>query len=241
MNDSVLPSQLEQYAALIKGYHDDFGSKCWPTIYQADVRCRQERMQALRRKIVMLHNDSPNLAAAQGFDPVFPWRYVWKAACDDRDFWFRAVQQKCLLFASGSITSASMTDGDVQVSGGFDTSGGKASGSGGPSHPPPRRDSGRGRGRSPPAKKQKRVATHHEVDEASNLMKVNRFGKPLCHAFQRGECKGRNCPTNPKFMHQCARCLDSRHGAHFPRECDAPLATDKRHATKGRGRGGKGR
>ncbi len=25
MSDSVLPSQLEQYAALIKGYNDDFG------------------------------------------------------------------------------------------------------------------------------------------------------------------------------------------------------------------------
>jgi hypothetical protein len=241
MSDSVLPSQLEQYAALIKGYHDDFGPKCWPTIYQADVRCRQERMQALRRKIVMLHNDSPNLAAAQGFDQLFPWRFVWKAACEDQQFWFKAVQQKCLLFASGSISGTSMTDGDVQVGSGFDTSGSRASGSGAPPPPPPRRDTGRDRGKSPPEKKRK-MATHHDVDSATNLLQFNRYGVPFCHAFQRGECKmgKQTCPVNSKFCHQCSRCLDTRHGAHHPRECDAPPAQDKR-LPKGRGRGGRGR
>ena len=41
---------------MIKGFHDDYGHRCWPTIHQADVRCRQERMQTIRRNIVMLYN-----------------------------------------------------------------------------------------------------------------------------------------------------------------------------------------
>ena len=245
MCDAVLPSQLDAYAAMIKGYSDDFGAKCWPTIYQADVRCRQERMQALRRKIVLLHNDSPNLAAAQGFDQLYPWRFVWKAAVDDQQFWFKAVQQKCLLFVSGAIGGSHMIDGDVLV-GGFDNGGSRSSGSGGPPpQPPPRRD-GASRDHSPPRKKRKAQRTHHEVDTASNLLKTSRSGVPLCQAFQRGECKTGAlqgiCPLNGTFSHQCARCLDTRHGAHHPRACENNLAKDKRGGkSKGKGKGGRAR
>ena len=69
-------------------------------------------------------------------------------------------------------------------------------------------------------------------------MTVNRYGKGFCHAFQRGECPGRQCAVNPKYVHQCARCLNNGHGAHHPTECTAPLAKDKRRGGKG---GGKGR
>ena len=80
MHDTVLPSQFGQYMSLTKSFHDDFGPRCWPTIYQADVRCRQERMQTVRRKIVMLRNENAATAAAQGFDPATPWRYIWREA-----------------------------------------------------------------------------------------------------------------------------------------------------------------
>ena len=193
----------------------------------------------------MLHNDNAVLAAAQGFGPATPWRYIWREACEDQRFWFKQVQQKCLLFLTGVLPGANMLDGDVLVSSGVDSGSMRALDPGRPPAPPSRARTGRERTPPRKVKKQERGSqwTHHEVDTATNLHKMNRSGKPLCQGFQRGECVGRpgnpTCPNSATQVHHCAKCLDPRHGAPHPRTCELPVPKDRRKG-EGRGKGGGG-
>ncbi len=61
----------------------------------------------------------------------------------------------------------------------------------------------------------------------------------LCEAFQRGGCSRANvnnrCPWGPTKVHQCALCLDQRHGSN---QC--PGSGTKGGEPKGKGKG-KGR
>ena len=47
---------LFAYLTRIRRYHDEFGDSFWALIYQADVRCRLEEMERIRRDIVTRHD-----------------------------------------------------------------------------------------------------------------------------------------------------------------------------------------
>ena len=233
MQEAVFPEELDAYHNHISDYATRYGDRCWPTIYQADVRMRQERMQTIRRRGVQSHNADPQAAALAGFDVNKPWRYVWSQAVLEANFWLKEVQEKCLLLLTKVSTADALLDGDVRVGG----SGSQASAA---QLAPERRE------RSPrrPAQATPGKVRVHNTNE-DGTMKTNRAGKELCRNFQTGKCETSQtpgvCPRDRRLVHQCAKCLSQEHGAHHPAECTRPPPRPTERPPKGRGRGGGGR
>jgi len=241
MLEAVFPEELDAYEAHIHEFSTRYGERCWPTIYQADVRMRQERMQTLRRRGASMHATDPAAAARAGFDPAVPWRFVWNEAVADAGFWLQEVQEKCLLVLTKVSSPEAQLDGDVRVAAGSSSLPAMLAGSGAASRDrSPRRPaapSAKGRDRT----NQRETRVHNIGDDG--YMKTNRAGRELCLKFQKGECDkapGNVCPRDRSRVHQCARCLSSDHGAHSPQECQAAKRSEPtaRRGQKGKGRGG---
>ena len=249
MLEAVEPEELEAYADLIRGYVSRYSSTAWPTIYQADVRQRQERSQHHRRIGVKMHNADPAVAKAHGYDDATPWRYVWKKMSTDSEWWSREVSENCILLLTKTASLASLLDGDATIAG----AGGSLASQGLPTH----EDRKRGRspdGRPPPTAKdwgQQRppprstARAHNTTSDGS--MTTNRRGVGLCNEFQAGGCtetvftqQGYRCAKNRSYVHQCSKCLSPQHGAH---ECSGkPAPVPSQHTAKGGGKGkGKGK
>jgi len=230
---AVMPEELDAYHDHIRDLAHRYGLRCWATIYQADVRCRQERMQSIRRRgAALLVSDAP-AAARAGYDPEVPWRYVWSEAVNETAFWIREVQEKCFLLLTKIASEESVLDGDVVTSNTRASLAAQASAGSGQS---PRERSPRrapdGQSKGSPLKK---VKQHNAGDDG--LMRTNRSGKELCKNFQEGRCSadsGIQCPADPRRVHQCAKCLSTEHGSNHPTKCDGPA----RQQPGGRGRGG---
>ena len=83
----------------------------------------------------------------------------------------------------------------------------------------------------PPRSRSNRISswdrTYDFDDNGHN--KVNRRGVKLCPEYQKGNCLSLPCPIDSSYAHQCAICLDPRHGA---KDCGPP--------SKGKGKGKKG-
>ena len=60
---------------------------------------------------------------------------------------------------------------------------------------------------------------------AGGLLTTNNSGVGLCKGWQIGKCRKcdamSKCSKDGVSAHQCAKCLDNRHGAHWPKECTA--------------------
>ena len=241
-----MPEELTLYHDLVQEYLRRYGTACWPTIYQADVRCRCERMQAYRRKGLRLHETNADMAKAAGFDSAKPWRYVWRQAVDDAPFWLKELQEKCLLVLTKSASSDNVLDGDVLVANKTPSMPAQLAGL---AEEPKRKHESEGKGKrraeAEPYSARERQRTHNANPDG--MMSTNRSGKTLCMKFQREECKGVGvCPANASFVHQCARCLSQNHGAYYPTECKEALRTEptvrnwgKGGKSRGRGRGGR--
>jgi len=234
MQEAVFPEELDAYHNHIANYAARYGDRCWPTIYQADVRMRQERMQTIRRHGVQMHNADPQAAAQAGFDENKPWRYVWTQAVLESSFWLKEIQEKCLLLLTKVSTAEALLDGDVRVG----CSGSQASAA---------QLASEGRARSPRRAAQLPPARNREHNANDDgTMKTNRSGRELCRNFQVGNCDESppgapgNCPRDRRLVHQCAKCLSRDHGAHHPAEC-SKSAPRPSILPKGRGRSGGGR
>jgi len=243
MLEAVFPEELDAYEAHIHEFSTRYGERCWPTIYQADVRMRQERMQTLRRRGVSMHTADPAAAARAGFDPAVPWRFVWNEAVADAGFWLQEVQEKCLLVLTKVSSPESQLDGDVRIAAGSTSLPAMLAGGGTASRDrSPRRPAAQsGKGRDV---RRREVRVHNIGDDG--FMKTNRAGKEICSRFQNGECDktpGNSivCPRDRSRVHQCSRCLSQDHGAHSPQECKASSRSEPsvRKGQKGKGRGSK--
>ena len=56
--DAAIPPVLIAYRTMIKGFNITYGEKCWPLLYQTDVRFRQEYLPEL------LHRETKKLDAS---------------------------------------------------------------------------------------------------------------------------------------------------------------------------------
>jgi len=226
----VFPEELDAYHYHIADYASRYGDHCWSTIYQADVRMRQERMQTIRRRGLQLHNADPQAAIRAGFLECKPWRYVWTLAILESSFWLRDIQEKCLLLLTKVSNADALLDGDARVGG----SGSQASAA--QLAPEGRARSPRRTAQPPPV----RTREHSANDDGT--LKTNCPVKELCRNFHTGNCESppgapSNCPRDRRPVHQCAKCLSRDHGAHHPAEC-SKTAPRPSLQPKGRGRGG---
>ena len=222
--------RLDSYGEHIRKLHIRFGPEFWWIVYQADIKMRLEHFERLRRIAEAVHQASVGVAGAtSSFNPKKPWDTVFSMAVGARDFWSEHVTDPALLFLSQVKTRANLEDdlGSAPIQ----------------SNSPPSKGGNKGNG-------QKRQ--FWEVDTsptsassggdgsrqgADGRFTHNRKGGPLCHGFQDGSCgPGVYCPKG--YKHQCAICLDNRHGAH---ECRNSKPSFSGKGKKGKGKGKKGR
>jgi len=234
MQEAVSPEELDAYHNHIADYAARYGDRCWPTIYQADVCMRQERMQTIRRRGVQTHDAGPQVAIRAGVDEIKPRRYVWTQAVLESGFWLKEIQEKCLLLLTKVLTADALLDGGVRVSG---------SGS----HAPTAQLTPERRARSPRrAAQTPLVKTREHNTNVDGTMKTNRSGIELCRNYQTGNCDASPpgapgvCPRDLRLVHQCAKCLSRGHGARHPAEC-SKAAPRPQQQPKGRSKGGGGR
>ena len=208
--------RVDAYARLIGRYVARYEGS-WFQIYQADVRCRSEHMERIRRRGEEERAVTELAGHVHALTTAKPWDWVWAEAAKDLEFWRIELEEPALLMLTRARSSA--------PSGPFAAAG------------PAKRyaldDAG-------PAAKAQRF---HNVD--GNIFKANRRGKRLCEEFNRGNCPSQpnvdTCPKNSGFMHQCSRCLGLSHGlSNCPRSDHPALkAKGSGKSDKGRGKGGK--
>ncbi|CAK0821560.1 unnamed protein product, partial [Prorocentrum cordatum] len=209
---------LLNYGKKIKEFFDLYGQECWALIYQADVRARLEEMERLRRTqeekyARVTARGEPNTTK---YDPDRPWNSVWAAMVDHDKFWSKEIERPCQLYLSRISPMHSFVDGDAPVGG---TPGASVAprGGGGEARQA-KRPAGQARG-SEGRKVKPRFDKSHRVVEG--CFTHNRRDIRLCADFQKGQCTqvgpGGRCARDPRAAHQCAKCLDQRHGAFHPK------------------------
>ena len=80
---------LDNYQAKIAYFNQQYGSRVWALLCQADVRMRLEEMPAM---LIELTEEADAVKKAGGkheFDPESPWKTVWKRAVsrEAAEFW----------------------------------------------------------------------------------------------------------------------------------------------------------
>jgi hypothetical protein len=211
--------RLDAYSRLIGRYVERYGAGSWYQIYQAEVRCRSEHMERIRRRGEEGRAVALMAGHTHALDMMRPWDWVWGEAARDLEYWRVELEEPALLMLTRSRPSP-------------------ASSSGAASAPVKRlalEDNG-------PSLKNARVrADMHNVE--GNAFKTNRRGKRLCEDFNRGACspggKDDMCLKHPGLSHQCSRCLSSAHGLNVCNRTDYPALKAQKTSGKG-GKGGKG-
>ena len=75
---AIRPERLRNYEDRIQGLHRQYGESAWPIIYQADVRCRSEELDRLRRMAESPLQAGPRAAGPVG---VLPRIAVGRGVC----------------------------------------------------------------------------------------------------------------------------------------------------------------
>ena len=231
------PASLDIYRDHIKRYVQRYTEACWPLIYQADTRARKELSERIRRRMRQYDSDSSATVYIEGnpYESARPWDYVFRRMTLEFDFWKSMVEDSALLIMSRSMSlGASLTGEAPTASQQTDHVAGpvfhefhpqnssQSSGSAAP-----KRQAARSRSvRLPPNLR------NYNTDSAGRHT-ANRQGRALCSDFQSGKCTGHTCSVDSSLAHQCAICLDNKHGAN---RC----AQNPGHKGKGKGKGGKG-
>jgi hypothetical protein len=213
---AVSLGRLDGYSDMISRYHSRYGPSIWHVLYQADVRCRSEHMERVRRRG---EEESAVCAAAHGVHAMEadrPWDWVFGEVLRDSQFWHLEVEEPSLLLLNRTRSLGDLLTGEAPV--------GDAG----------KRQAAGKTGEEPRLKKPKGEA-HHNVD--GNLFTTNRKNYGLCAEYQDGTCisdgKSNHCPRTTGMRHQCARCLAPNHGASACPRADYP-------ATQAKGKGKKG-
>ena len=196
--------RLDMYAGMIRRYVSRYGERAWLQIYQADVRCRGEHMERVRRRGD--EERSRALAAGQShpLDPSRPWDWVWGEVLSDSDFWRVELEEPALLILTrGSKTGLASENVAGPQAG--------------------KRYAMETHTAAPPPKRAEHRAIPDDMRNADGSFSHNRKGKALCVDFNQGQCSYNAssviCPKNSEQVHQCSKCLSQQHGAHA---CSGP-------------------
>ena len=240
MLDAVSRPRLAAYKSMIKRYALQYGPSVWHLLYQTDVRCREEMMEAMNFRLAANHaaaNATPGQygihpSVISSYDPLRPWDSVWHAVVKEETWWRKEFETPAMLIITRINSLHNSLDGDIVLSGA------SGSGSAAPHRPGPPT-------RAPAAQAQKgkkqKQKQHGPQRGGSDGMHTNRTGKNFCSDFQNGRCSnsvtGCACPKNPSQTHQCSRCLSQTHGAYGPGQACSATQAVVRNTSKGKGKG----
>jgi hypothetical protein len=232
MLDISSPAALDAYKDHIKRYATRFSEDCWPLIYQADTRARRELAERIRRQLLKATAVPFTSNDGVTFDGKHPWDFVLRKLPLEYGWWKLHVEDSALLIMSRAISSDSSLTGEAPVASKptehiaepvFHEYIKPATSIATPKRLRSRSD--RRSVRLPPGLR------NYDVD-TQGRHSANRQGRKLCAEFQVGNCLGHTCPSDPSQAHQCAVCLDNRHGA----------SRCHQNPSKGKGKGkGKGK
>ncbi len=209
-----------KYQSHLRRYNSRYSASVWNLVYQADVRCRRELLERLHRNIsaqiaeaeAVSTATADEVARAAGFNRSMPWDYCIRMAMADQAWWQIELVEPAMLVLSRSGSLRDMVGGDAPTGG--NTIPGAGVPNMGNSNPHKRPPPAGGHPLSSAAKNPRpnRPQAGQRVHQvAGGLFTANRKGVALCSAFQSGQCAGQNCPQG--LAHQCAKCLEQRHGA----------------------------
>jgi len=212
--------RLDKYSGMIGRYCERYGASCWLQIYQADVRCRGEHMERIRRRGDEARAKAEAAGGSHPLDPARPWDWVWGEACDDVAFWRVELEEPALL----ALTRGRMQPGlaTQNLATPLPTKRVMVTDDAGPFP---------------------KVPKIHSVN--GNVFTSNRKGHRICVGYNEGTCmktsNGRRCPKDSGAIHQCNRCLSDGHGAQSCPRTDHPATKEPPAPRRPGGRGGKGK
>ena len=97
----LTPSTLDAYHDTVARYSARYSEKCWPMLYQTDVRGRRELVERLWRQGESLLQQSilagPQAQAACEYKPDTAYEWIWRRLPEDTRFWRTEVEEPCLL------------------------------------------------------------------------------------------------------------------------------------------------
>ena len=94
-----------------------YGPSVWHLLYQTDVRCRQELMQAVFQELLAAHSAAVMAKTHTDFDPTRPWDAVWKRVLEMKDWWTDEFERPAGLIVTHVKGLNYGLGGDVQIAG----------------------------------------------------------------------------------------------------------------------------
>lgn len=235
MLDAVDLGHLQKYRSHVERLAERYGPKVWSVIYQADVRCRLEHMERIRRTLQADHDKAEAAGKDTDFDKDRPWNATWMRTIADEAFWREEVTEPALLILAKITQPSEIVQGDAKVSN---------AGSGSDireTAPGPARMAADQDDRGLRPRKQNRTGRVHQV--ADGRYTHNRTGFRLCSGYQSGQCRdatqGVWCSHQWDTVHQCNKCLGTHPGDRCPHEEVRTPGFVKRGEGKGKNKGAK--
>ena len=190
--NACIPPHLIAYHTMIKGFASLYGEKCWPLLYQQDVRFRQEEMpELLYRETRKLEASIENCTWKQGIglDTDKPWNHCWSLLLtpEVKAWWAENFKDYTTLIRTGVSSVSQFLAGDAKV---------KNKSSGLPSA--------------------SSCDMLHDIDNKPQRTPKHEKPQKLtpCKAFNAGHCSGeagKTCPNNKSLVHKCSHCTSSKH------------------------------
>ena len=172
--------------------HAAYGPSLWPLLYQADVRCRQELIEAIFHELLAKHNAALEIHEKSSFNVEKPWDQVWEAATNHTVWWTDHFERPAGLIGNHIRALSSALDGDVLTASSSALSGGAQ-----PNQPQ------KGRG-----KQRQRGGVKHPAAKNNQSPKGGKGGKNKnCNICQSATCPGasnmRECPRfDPNYKNK---------------------------------------
>ena len=214
------PYHLIAYREMIKGFNIAYGEKCWPLLYQQDVRFRQEVLPEI------LHKETKKLDASMtdgswkkgvGLDTDRPWNHCFALlhTPEVKVWWRENFKDLAVLITVGARTVSQYLAGDANISS-----------SSGSHHP----SSGNDAAPDGNSAKRAKMAEHSKPGKDNRLKELQ-----ACNGFNKGHCQGeagKVCPKSGRFCHKCSQCGSFKRGVmDCPQSSKKVIGKDK--ATQG--------
>ena len=208
MDDIIDLEWLDQYGEKVFRFVDKGPAEAWALIYQVEARTRTEHAPRVRRQLESKHEQALEYGWPTDFDPKRPWNAVWRQLVEGEEKWWNEELNEALMYMRTGVESPlARVAADQPIS--------STAASSVPAH----HTATRINDTAPPVPtnlKRPLAITDAGGDRGGKRHKCNSKGTDLCAGYQDGSCcttvKGR-CSRDGVSAHQCAICLDNRHGA----------------------------